>query len=67
MPCAPAVRRAFLAIAGVAIALPLAALPWLCLKAGLLIHVGRPAFALLVAAHALVGALVLWRAATGRA
>lgn len=59
-------RRAGLAIAGLLVIVLLAVLPWFCLKAGLLIHVGKPAFGLLVAADAVVASLVLWRVATGR-
>ncbi|MEI6343100.1 MAG: hypothetical protein WCR07_14210 [Verrucomicrobiota bacterium] len=59
--------RVTLAVTGLAVAAGLSALPWLCLKAGLLVHVGKPAFGLLVAADATVVGAILWRAITGRA
>jgi hypothetical protein len=58
--------RLVLGVAGLSVVALLAALPWFCLKAGLLVHVGKPAFGLLVAADALVASMVLWRVATGR-
>ena len=66
MPFVTGVRRVVLALSGLVVVGLLAALPWFCLKAGLLVHVGRPAFGLLVVADALVACLVLWRAVTGR-
>ncbi len=48
------------------VAAGLAALPWLCMKAGLLTHVGVPAFGILVLADAIIVAAILWRVVTGR-
>lgn len=51
---------------GTVVAAGLAALPWFCLKAGLLTHVGVPAFAILVLADAIIVLAILGRVVTGR-
>ncbi len=58
--------RAGLVATGTVVAAGLAALPWLCMKAGLLTHVGVPAFGMLVLADAIIVAAILWRVVTGR-
>lgn len=58
--------RAGLATTSTVVAAGLAALPWFCLKQGLLPHVGRPAFGLLLLADAVVMVAILWRVVTGR-
>lgn len=58
--------RAGLVATGAVVAAGLAALPWLCLKAGLLAHVGVPAFGLLVLSDAVIVVAILWRVVTGR-
>lgn len=58
--------RAGLVATGAVVAAGLASLPWFCLKAGLLTHVGVPAFAILVLADAVIVVAILWRVVTGR-
>ena len=66
MPTLPVGSRFWLAVTGLVVVAFLVALPWFCLKAGLLVHVGKPAFGLLVGADATIVLLLLWRVVTGR-